>query len=288
MPQHKSFQGLLLTDLDGTIKPGLGRPFAGEDLAALKTLGEKGWFRVVATGRSLFSFVKAWEPGLELDALIYSSGAATCFWDKFGPGEILSASTFDQAQAQSGIQAALALGRGFYAYLAPPDSHHFYYHRTEKVPIGFQLRLNSFQQQSWPWPGFKQGIFPEPISQILIMAPLEEADQVEREFNNLAPGLSVIRSSSPFGDGHIWLEIFPPGISKGRAAAALARHLGLGPEAAIAFGNDFNDRDLLKWAGQAFVTEDAPPEMVRTYPTIAPAGQGGLARALKGILGEKL
>lgn len=251
-------------------------------------MGEKGWFRVIATGRSLFSFVKAWEPDLELDALIFSSGAATCLWDKFGPGEILSASTFDQAQAISGITAALALGRGFYAYQAPPDSHHFYYHRTEKVPSGFQLRLNSFQQQSHPWPGLENGGLTAPLSQILIMAPLDEADQVEREFDSLAPGLSIIRSSSPFGDGHLWLEIFPPGISKGRAAAALAERLNLGPDQALAFGNDFNDRDLLKWAGQAFVTEDAPSEMTEDYPTIAPAGQGGLARAIEEVLGGKL
>lgn len=119
------------------------------------------------------------------------------------------------------------------------------------------------------------------------MAPLDEVDKVEKEFSDLAPGLSVIRSSSPFGDGHIWLEIFPPGISKGRAAAALAEQLGLGPDQAVAFGNDFNDRDLLKWAGKAFVTEDAPSEMTNLYPTIAPAGQGGLAEAMARILEAK-
>lgn len=287
MPLHKTFQSLLLTDLDGTIKPGPGRAFAKQDLAAIKTLGRRGWFRVVATGRSLFSFVKAWEPDLELDALIYSSGAATCLWDKFGPQKILNAQVFTQAQAQAAISAALKLDRGFYAYHAPPDSHHFFYHRTEKVPRGFQLRLNSFLQQSRPWPGFEAGGSAEPLSQILIMAPLDEVDKVEKEFSDLAPGLSVIRSSSPFGDGHIWLEIFPPGISKGRAAAALAEQLGLGPDQAVAFGNDFNDRDLLKWAGKAFVTEDAPSEMTNLYPTIAPAGQGGLAEAMARILEAK-
>lgn len=276
----QSFQGLFLTDLDGTIKPGPGRTYCRADLEALKDLRRRGWFRAVVTGRSLFSFIKAWEPELELDALIFSSGAGLCLWNSYGPGEMLTGHSFTPTQALSALKAASSLGRGFYAYQAPPDSHHFFYHRTDKVPKGFQLRLDSFRPQSKIWPGFDDREAQEAVlSQILIMAPVEEADQVEDDFNRLSPGLSVIRSSSPFNDGHLWLEIFPPEVSKGRAAAALAQKLSLGPEHSLALGNDYNDLDLLSWAGRAFVTEDAPTELTALYPTIAPAGQGGLAQA---------
>ena len=124
------------------------------------------------------------------------------------------------------------------------------------------------------------------FSQILIMAPLDEVDQVENNFNRFCPGLSVLRSSSPFNDGHLWLEIFPPEVSKGRAAASLAQKLGLGPENSLALGNDYNDLDLLRWAGRAFVTQDAPADLTALYPTIAPAGPGGLAQAAS-LLGCK-
>lgn len=267
-----------MTDLDGTIKPGPGRGFCEKDLLALEDLGRKGWFRAVATGRSLFSFVQAWEPGLELDALIYSSGAGLCLWDGFGPGELLLSRTFSQPEAARAVEAALALGRGFYAYQAPPDSHHFYYHRSPTVPRGFQLRIDNFQAQTSPWPGF-ENLAGRMLSQLLIMVPWGEADRIEAEFHQAAPGLSVLRSSSPFEDGHLWLEIFPPEVSKGRTAAALAGRLGLGPDQSVALGNDFNDLDLLSWAGRAYVTEDAPSELTGLYPTITPAGQGGLAQA---------
>lgn len=280
MSFNQPYKGILFTDLDGTIKPGPGRDFCRADLEALKKLGRQGWFRVVATGRSLFGFVKAWEPGLELDALIFSSGAGLCLWNHYGPGRFLPGHTFTQAQAALGIKAALSLGRGFYAYHAPPDSHHFFYHRTELVPKGFQLRIDSYQQQSRPWPGFgKEDSAGEGLSQLLIMAPLKEVDHIESEFNRLSPGLSVLHSSSPFRDDSLWLEIFPPGVSKGKAAAALAAQLGLGAEESVALGNDYNDRDLLSWAGRSFVTEDAPAELTGLYPTIPSAGLGGLALA---------
>jgi hydroxymethylpyrimidine pyrophosphatase-like HAD family hydrolase len=54
----------------------------------------------------------------------------------------------------------------------------------------------------------------------------------------------------------------------------------------VASGNDHNDRDLLAWAGRAFVTRDAPRDLVELYPTMLPAGEGGLAKAVALVLGE--
>lgn len=278
-------RGLWLTDFDGTLKPGSGEALAPEDLEALRTLGLAGWFRVVVTGRSLFGFAKAWEPGLELDALIFSSGAGLCAWDKMGPGPLLKAEVFAVPSARTALEAALSLDYSFFAFQAPPDNHHFHYRRSSRVPAGFERRLEIFAAQCRPW-AERNPDRPEPVSQIMIMVPAPEADQAEAEFRRRAAGveLSVVRSSSPFGDGHIWLEIFPPGISKGRAAAALAAELGLTAERSVALGNDYNDLDLLEWAGRAFVTADAPPEMVRRFENMPPAGRGGLALAAAKIL----
>lgn len=278
-------RGLWLTDLDGTIKPGNGDPLAPADLEAMRNLGRAGWFRVVATGRSLFSFAKAWEPGLELDALIFSSGAGLCAWDKMGPGPLLKAVVFEAAPARLVLQAALDLGYSFFAFQAPPDNHHFYYRRTPQAPAGFQKRLEIFAAQCRPWSD-RNLSSPEPVSQLMIMVPAAEADQAEAEFRRRAAGFSpsVVRASSPFSDGHVWLEIFPPGISKGLAAAALAAELGLPASRSVALGNDYNDLDLLEWAGRAFVTSDAPPEMAQRFPNLPPAGRGGLALAAEKIL----
>ncbi len=296
MSRTGSIQGLWLTDFDGTIKPeGDGR-VAPADLDALKRLGDLGWFRVVATGRSLFGFVKAWEPGLELDALIFSSGVGRCAWGPMGPGPLLAARVFAPEVAAAALQAALELGYGFFAYQAPPDNHHFYYQRSARVPAGFERRLEIYAAQARPWSGdFFRREPAEPLSQVHIMVPAPELGRVEAEFRRLMrergrrpeEELSLVHSSSPFGDGCLWLEIFPPKITKGRAAAELARDLGLAPDRAVALGNDYNDRDLLNWAGRSFVTADAPEELRQRHPAMPPAGRGGLAWALETVLGPK-
>ena len=283
--KNRAIEGLWLTDFDGTIKPGSGDPINSADLEALGHLGRRGWYRVVATGRSLFGFVRAWEPGLEFDALIFSSGAGMCAWSQMGPGPLLKARVFETVTARAALMAALNLGYAFFVFQAPPDNHHFYYRRTPGAPAGFQRRLEIYSAQCRPWlDGLEDS--PEPFSQLMVMVPAAEAGQAEAEFCRQMAGrpFSVVKSSSPFSDGHLWLEIFPFGISKGLAAAALADELDISAQRCVALGNDYNDLDLLNWAGRAFITSDAPPEMVNRFQAMPPAGQGGLALAAKIVL----
>jgi hydroxymethylpyrimidine pyrophosphatase-like HAD family hydrolase len=281
--------GLWLTDFDGTIKPVNPKAsVAPEDLAALKRLKDEGWARAVVTGRSLFSFATAWEPGLELDWLIFSSGSGLCPWGVLGPGAVLETRSFRPADAENALRTALELNFGFFAYLPPPDSHHFYYLKPQSmVPSGFNKRLKMFAAQGRL---FLEDYFDRPpadrpaLGQLLLMVPEAEAVRAEAELVRQLPHLSRLGSASPFGDGCRWLEVLPPGVSKGRAAAALVGRLGLDRNRTVALGNDHNDCDLLDWAGQAFVTRDAPPDLLSRHQLIAPAGQGGLAQAVSRVL----
>ena len=284
IPDTKKIKGLWLTDFDGTIKPHPD-PVCPADLEALRLLGRRGWFRAVVTGRSLFGFAQAWEPGLDFDALIFSSGVGLCAWSGQGPGPLIRARSFSRQEAEAALQAALRLGFGFFAYLAAPDNHHFFYQAPANPPLGFKRRLEIFpvQRRRWSDDLLKGRALPR-LCQLLMMIPADEIAQAEAEFKRLTPGLSTVISSSPFGDGCLWLEIYPPGVDKGRAAAQLAGDLGLEPADSVASGNDYNDRELLDWAGRAFITVDAPEELRGLYRGMLPAGHGGLARAVEEIL----
>ncbi len=277
--------GIWFTDFDGTIKPERG-PVCAADKAALRRLKEEGWFRVVATGRSLFAFAKIWEPDLELDALIFASGAGLCAWGPEGPGPLLRRRLIGPELLKTAMKAAIALGFGFFAYHAPPDNHHFYYLRPADPPSGFEKRLEIYSGQAWPWPDdYFQRSRRAAISQIMMMVPAPLIEKAERDFRRLAPGLSIIRSTSPFGDSCLWLEVFPPGVSKGRAGAQLAEEMGLTAEKTVALGNDYNDIDLLAWAGRSFVTADAPADVRSGHSIMPEAGEGGLAWAAARALG---
>lgn len=151
-PEAPPRPAAFFTDFDGTIKPEGEDWVAPADLEALRDMKAAGWTRVVATGRSLFGFAKAWRPGLELDWLIFSSGAGLCSWDPLGPGPLLTGQIFNPEQALTAVRAAFALGYGFFAYGAPPDNHHFYYLMPQGPPAGFLKRMDIFRAQSRPWP----------------------------------------------------------------------------------------------------------------------------------------
>jgi Cof subfamily protein (haloacid dehalogenase superfamily) len=55
-----------------------------------------------------------------------------------------------------------------------------------------------------------------------------------------------------------YLEILPPGVSKGTALAALLAHLGLRPAEVIAVGDNWNDLEMIEAAGFGVAMGHAP------------------------------
>jgi hydroxymethylpyrimidine pyrophosphatase-like HAD family hydrolase len=45
-------------------------------------------------------------------------------------------------------------------------------------------------------------------------------------------------------------------------------------------GNDYNDLDLLEWAGSSFVVANAPPDLTDRFPTVASNDDCGVAEAI--------
>jgi hydroxymethylpyrimidine pyrophosphatase-like HAD family hydrolase len=201
--------------------------------------------------------------GFELDYLLFSSGLGLCPWGD-GPGPLLVSKRFTDLERDQALAACLVLKRGFFAFEPPPECHRHLYLEPDGFPKteGFINRLKSYSPYAGPYhPGQDLG----PRSEFLISAPKAEMPFVKEEFQRLAPELSLLHSSSPFGDPSVWLEIFPPGVNKGQTADFLTESLGLKPENALALGNDFNDYDLLAWAGLGLVTANGPEDLRRLF-----------------------
>jgi hydroxymethylpyrimidine pyrophosphatase-like HAD family hydrolase len=236
-------------------------------------MGKAGLIRAVATGRSLVSFLKDWRPEIELDYLIYSSGMALCRWTRRGPGEHIYTRAFPPEEQKKALETVLALKKGFLAFLAPPDSHCFYYQDAPdglRSP-GFQARLIQFQSVARPWQPVR-GLDLEPLSQFLIMVRTHDLFELKEKFQSLNPQLSVTHSTSPYEDDCVWLEVFPAGVSKSTGSQALVDLLGLGSENTVALGNDFNDKTLLDWAGLSYIVPEAPPELLAKFLTLKGPG----------------
>lgn len=61
--------------------------------------------------------------------------------------------------------------------------------------------------------------------------------------------------------GPKWIDIMNKGINKGAALKEIREHLGISPEETMAFGDYFNDVELLQNAGYGFVMKNAHPDM---------------------------
>jgi hydroxymethylpyrimidine pyrophosphatase-like HAD family hydrolase len=259
---------IVFVDFDGTLKP-TGGEVSQADIEAMAELGRRDIVRVVATGRGIFSFQRDYPQGLELDYLIYSSGLGQCAWIDGQAGPHTQSLSFTRRERDAALKACLEIKRGFYAFEPPPMCHHHVYHDPEGYPPtqGYLDRLRSYSQYASPYkPGQNLAL----RSEFLITAPKAEMPEVKAKFESLCPGLSLLCSSSPFGDQSMWLEIFPPNVNKGIAAKILTLGLNFKRQNTVALGNDFNDYELLDYAELGLVTSNGPDELKMLFPN-APA-----------------
>ena len=69
-----------------------------------------------------------------------------------------------------------------------------------------------------------------------------------------------MRTEYPARDLSI-LDLLPPGVSKGWALERLAARLGVDRKETMAIGDNWNDVDMLEWAGQSVMMGNAAPEL---------------------------
>ncbi len=59
--------------------------------------------------------------------------------------------------------------------------------------------------------------------------------------------------------GLIWIDFIAPNADKGSALSHLASHLGIRADECMAFGDRYNDLEMLQFAGKSYAMSDAAP-----------------------------
>ena len=101
-----------------------------------------------------------------------------------------------------------------------------------------------------------------------------------------------VRTEYPARDLSI-LDLLPPGVSKGWALARLACRLGVDRKETMAIGDNWNDVDMLEWAGQGVMMGNAAQELrtmakMRGWKQAPPNDQDGVAVVLEAALAKVL
>ncbi|MCD6332089.1 MAG: HAD hydrolase family protein, partial [Bacteroidales bacterium] len=160
---------MVITDLDGTLLRS-DRTVSAEDYKTLTDLKENGVVRVIATGRSPFSFSRVIRDDFPVDYLVFSSGVGVM---NFQTREILTTHSLPAEKVRE--LAALFQSKGIsFKVLAPvPDNHHYHYYETGHSHPDFYRRMEYYR-------GFETPISFSPpnfgkASQLLIIMPPDVA-----------------------------------------------------------------------------------------------------------------
>ena len=65
--------------------------------------------------------------------------------------------------------------------------------------------------------------------------------------------------------GHAWLDFVAPDVNKGRALRELISELGISPSECAAFGDNYNDLEMLNAVKYGYVMDNAIPEIKSRY-----------------------
>ena len=92
-------------------------------------------------------------------------------------------------------------------------------------------------------------------NKILIMTEPEICAKMESELGKKFSDLNVVRSSK------ILLEIMDKTVSKAQGIEILLKHFNFGVENALAFGDNYNDVEMLKFVGCGVAMDNAPQDV---------------------------
>lgn len=114
----------------------------------------------------------------------------------------------------------------------------------------------------------------------LIMGEPEDLDRMQAELTAKYRDLTFVRSSK------ILLEIVLKGVSKASAVRIVAQEYGVDLKNCIAFGDNYNDEDMLEEVGYPFLMGNAPAELKQKFTPAqitADNNHDGVAKALAKI-----
>jgi HAD superfamily hydrolase (TIGR01484 family) len=267
--------GLFISDLDGTLLRS-DRTFSASDLASLRRLDDHRVVRVVATGRSMFSFNRVQTPGLPIDYVIFSTGAGIA---EYPSGKIIRQVRLEPDEVCQAYAVLRELRLDFMAQRPIPDNHIFGYLALNTSNPDFEARIALYSRFAFP---LEDDItrFGSATQLVAIVARDRAPDALAAVRQRLSD-LTVIQTTSPL-DGHsTWIEVFPAEVSKSRTAGWLAARLRIPREQSVSVGNDYNDLDLLEWAGTAYVTANSPEELKQRFPAVASNNDAGVSEAVE-------
>lgn len=276
---------LVAIDMDGTLLPTFSKAVSGRTAEALRSAQAAGITVAIATGRRT-AYTSPLLEGLGLRAdmpLITSNGAVT---------RTLGGEAIDRCHLPANV------ARGLCGLLRPFGVLVFTFDR----PGDHELILEDLEQAQgridlWVEANRKAIQVVQPLEKALgdgqdpiqgmVTGGLAKMKQAEMalQASEWHGRCECIRTEYPARDLSI-LDLMPPGVSKGWALERLATRLGIDRKETMAIGDNWNDVDMLEWAGQGVMMSNAAAELrtmakMRGWKQAPPNDEDGVAVVLE-------
>lgn len=116
----------------------------------------------------------------------------------------------------------------------------------------------------------------EVVGKVLLICDHETINEIQRDMKLAFPDFSITKSSD------VLLELLPHGISKASAVQAFCEEKRISLEQTIAFGDNYNDLEMLSAVALPIVMGNAPQEIKEKYAAVTlDNNSDGIAYALE-------
>jgi Cof subfamily protein (haloacid dehalogenase superfamily) len=283
---------LVAIDMDGTLLPTFGKGLSERTARALKAAQDAGITVAVATGRRT-AYTAPLLDGLGLRAdtpLITSNGAVI---------RMLGGEAIDRCHMEARVARGLCgllrefgavvftfdrVGRGDLVLENLEQAH-------GRISLWIEANRNAIEVVNPLEDALPDG--EDPIQGMVTgtLGRMREAEKALKA-SKWSASCECVCTEYPARDLSI-LDLLPPGVSKGSALERLAARLGVDRKETMAIGDNWNDVDMLEWAGQSVIMGNAAQELrtmakMRGWKQAPPNDQDGVAVVLEAALAKVL
>ena len=251
---------LVAIDMDGTLLPTFSQTISTRNAEALRSAQKAGVMVAIATGRRT-AYTAPLLEGLGLRAdmpLITSNGAVT---------RTLGGDPLDRSHLEARIARELCgllrpfgtlvftfdhIGRGELVLEDFEQAH-------QRISLWVEANRNAIDVIKPLENALPDGN--DPI-QGMVTGGIDKMREAEKALKNssIIRSCEAVRTEYPSRNLSI-LDLLPPGVSKGWALERLASRLGVDRKETMAIGDNWNDVDMLEWAGQAVIMGNAAQDL---------------------------
>ncbi len=282
---------LVAIDMDGTLLPTFAQVITPRTARALKAAQETGITVAIATGRRTAYTTPLLEGlGLRADTpLITSNGAAV----RTLGGDTLARCQLPSQTARGLCQLLRPFGALVFTFDRPGRGELVLEDLAQangRIALWVEANRNAIEVVKPLEAALVDG--EDPIQGMVCggVSQMRQAEQAIKA-SEWADSCECVKTEYPARDISI-LDLLPRGVSKGWVLEKLAALLGVDRKETMAIGDNWNDVDMLEWAGQGVIMGNASGELramakTRGWTQAPPNDEDGVAVVLEAELARQ-